>query len=239
MCNAKTHRHTRDELTRFANELGLPFEPADLGEFETPRYRIGPRQRHAMFFVEDGGLRAQMASFGMILSDPPQKPLFNNARSDSLTAKYPWKMHLRRLCLIPADGFFEPEKEAQAKGTAPWRFYQRSDGGLFWMAGLYSRIKAEVADRETGELVERTVYGYTVITTEAAPWLVVHNRMPVIFPDRETAAAYVTAERVPQDNLVTYTNNDFESWRVGDAAKSWKSPNSSKLIEAVDQGGLL
>lgn len=143
------------------------------------------------------------------------------------------------LCLILVVGFFESEKEAQAKGTAPWRFYQRANRGLFWMAGLYSRIKAEVADDETGGLAERAVHGYTVVTTEATPWLVVHNRLPVIFPDQETASEYVTAEKAHADKLVTYANDGFESLRVGDAAKSWKSHNSQKLIEAVDQGALL
>jgi len=126
MCNAKTLRSSRDELVQFALELGLPFDPADLADVNSPRYRIGPRQGHIMFLQEGGRLKAVRAGFGLILSDPPQKPLFNNARSDSLTVKFPWKIHLRRLCLIPSDGFFEPEKEAQANGTAPWSCW----GGL-------------------------------------------------------------------------------------------------------------
>lgn len=68
---------------RWANALGLPFDPADLDDFETPRYRIGPRQRHTMVFVEGGKLRAWIASFGFSLSAPLQKPLVNNARSDA------------------------------------------------------------------------------------------------------------------------------------------------------------
>ena len=66
----------------------------------------------------------------------PPYPL-NNARADKLGA-WPWKAVQRQRCLIPASGFWEPEKLAREKGVAPWSYYSMTDGRPFFMAGLWA-----------------------------------------------------------------------------------------------------
>ena len=102
--------------------------------------------------------------------EPPPYPL-NNARSDKL-ATWPWKAVQRQRCLVPASGFWEPEKAAREKGVAPWSYYSMKDERPFFMAGLW----AEAHDPATGEVADT----YTVIITDANAAMRVHDRMPVI-----------------------------------------------------------
>jgi putative SOS response-associated peptidase YedK len=80
--------------------------------------------------------------------EPPAHPL-NNARSDKL-GTWPWKSVQRQRCLVPASGFWEPEKPARAPGSAPWSYYSTKDGRPFFMAGLW----AEAHDPTTGEVAD-------------------------------------------------------------------------------------
>ena len=82
----------------------------------------------------------------------------------------------RQRCLIPASGFWEPEKPARAKGVAPWSYYSMKDGRPFFMAGLWS----ERPDPATGEVGDT----YTLIITDANAAMRVHDRMPVILGHR-------------------------------------------------------
>jgi len=100
----------------------------------------------------------------------PSYPL-NNARSDKL-GSWPWKAVQRQRCLVPASGFWEPEKPAREKGVAPWSYYSMKDGQPFFFAGLW----AEAHDPATGEVADT----YTVIITDANAVMRVHDRIPVI-----------------------------------------------------------
>ena len=72
----------------------------------------------------------------------------NNARADKLGA-WPWKAVQRQRCLIPASGFWAPEKLAREKGVAPWSYYSMTDGRPFLMAGLW----AEATDPGEGSVI--------------------------------------------------------------------------------------
>jgi putative SOS response-associated peptidase YedK len=82
------------------------------------------------------------------IAKPPAYPL-NNARADKLGV-WPWKAVQRQRCLIPASGFWEPEKPAREKGVAPWSYYSMQDERPFFMAGLW----AEAHDPATGEVAD-------------------------------------------------------------------------------------
>ncbi len=227
MCNAYSLRRSRDELIQLGNtlqhQLRLDGEPPDW----TPRYRIGPRQRGVILRCADDGATWALASWGLIppaAKSPPKMPL-TNARAEGITTTWPWKMVYRRgRCLVVADGFYEPEKPARAKGTVPWSYYRRRDDAVFAMAGLWS----EAADAQTGEVIE----SYTVITTDAAPVIRVHDRMPVIL-DPADYATWLTPGELPEALLRPAADDVLEGWRVGDAARSWRSPDRADLIAPV------
>ena len=180
MCNAKSQRRTRDEIAwLFPKQLSMRLE-AEIPEVE-PRYRIGPKGQGLILRpAGEGGIEPVMAEWSLMYGKPMangRRPLWTNARAEGLTDTYPWKLLRERRCLSVADGFYEPEKVALAKGVVPWSFYQRlprDDGSPnpFFMAGLWN----EFTHSDTGE----TVLTYTIITVPANDVLRIHNRMPAM-----------------------------------------------------------
>ena len=81
-------------------------------------------------------------------------------------------------CIVPATGFYEPDKVHHKKQPFPWHYFQLTDQSLFGFAGLYDIW----TDKETG----KDIWSYTIITT--VPNEIVgqyHDRMPVIL-EQET-----------------------------------------------------
>src|ERR1051325_5406204 len=79
----------------------------------------------------------------------------------------------RRRCLVPADAFYEWQKQ-DGKTKAPYTI-AAADGGLFAFAGLWERWK-NPAD---GSIVR----SFTIVTGEPNPLCApIHDRMPVILP---------------------------------------------------------
>jgi putative SOS response-associated peptidase YedK len=70
---------------------------------------------------ENGQLAWSWARWSLVPPNSRERPPYplNNARADKLD-QWPWRAVQRRRCLIPASGFWEPEKPARAKGVAPW-----------------------------------------------------------------------------------------------------------------------
>lgn len=223
MCNAKSQRKTRDELNGLFDqaEIELTYE---LPDFE-PRYRIGPRQKHLVVFPDlEDGISARLAMWDLVPPGNAKPFLRTNARADALREKWPWKSLLRtNRCITPADGFFEPEKPALAKGTAPWRYYSLKDDGLFWMPGLFTRLSG--GDDELS---------YTIITTEANEAIRIHDRMPVMLSFNE-ALSWLREDEPPTELLRPYAAELMQSWRVGDEAKSSKGADHSGLIVPIEE----
>lgn len=93
-----------------------------------------------------------------------------NLRSENLTEKPIFKPYLQRQrCLIPADGFFEWNKEGKQK--VPIRAIVK-DQSIFAFAGLWEKTPLPNGESTTC---------FTILTTEANPLLYpIHDRMPVI-----------------------------------------------------------
>ena len=108
------------------------------------------------------------------------KPI--NARAETLAEKPSFRQLLdRRRCLVLADSFYE--WQATPAGKVPHRILLR-DEQPFAFAGLWD----EWLDRSTGELHPT----FTIITTEPNALMAgIHNRMPVILPDRAAEQAWL------------------------------------------------
>src|SRR4051812_25990153 len=145
----------------------------DLPNF-APLHRIGIRQ-HGLILRrrQDGTLTWSWARWSLVPPGSREPPpyLLNNARADKLD-QWPWQAVQRQRCLIAASGFWEPEKPARAKGTAPWSYYSLSDGRPFFIAGLWS----DAPDPAMGEIKD----GYTMVIGEPNAAMGVHDRMPAI-----------------------------------------------------------
>ncbi len=144
----------------------------------TPRYNIAPSQPVAA--VCDGGTRkVELFQWGLVPSwakDPSIGYKMINARSETISEKPSFRVPFsRRRCLIPADGFYEWQK--QEKGPSkPYRF-QLLEKKPFAFAGLWELWRSPEGDE---------LKSCTLITTEANSLVAaVHPRMPVILSTEE------------------------------------------------------
>jgi putative SOS response-associated peptidase YedK len=153
-----------------------------------------------------------------------------NARSETAAKSSAYREPFRRRrCIVPATGFYEPDKINYAKAPFPWHFFQFTDHRLFGIAGLYDIW----TDKETGEEIR----SYTILTTEPNELVgQVHDRMPVILR-REDEAAWLNPDMVEPERIQAFLRphpaDEMEAWRVGDAAKNPKN-DSAELIKPLN-----
>jgi putative SOS response-associated peptidase YedK len=154
-----------------------------------------------------------------------------NAKAETVAELPTFREPLRhKRCLVPATGFYEPDKIHFDKPPFPWHYFHLKNQPLFGFAGLYDIW----TDKETG----KEIYSYTIITTE--PNEIVgkfHNRMPVILK-KEDEAAWLNPDSVESEQLLQllkpYPADEMEEWQVGDAARNPRNDNP-ELIRPVDQ----
>jgi putative SOS response-associated peptidase YedK len=202
-------------------------ELADL----TTRYNVAPGQMNPVITSHSPNEISRMF-WGLIpfwAKDNKQKFSTINARAEtaakSPTYREPFR---RRRCIVPATGFYEPDKINHAKSPFPWHFFQFKDQRMFGIAGLYDVW----TDKETG----KEIRSYTIITTEPNELVgQFHDRMPVILR-REDEADWLNPNMVEPERiqafLKPYPVGEMEEWRVGDRAKNPKN-DSPELIKPM------
>jgi len=146
----------------------------------SPRYNIAPSQPVAVVRTASAGNRRELAllRWGLIPSwskDPAIGNRLINARAETVREKPSFRNAFRRhRCLIPANGFYEWQR--QERGKQPY-FVRMNDGRLFAFAGLWDRW--ESPDKGVIETC-------TILTTASNAVLSsIHDRMPVILPPGE------------------------------------------------------
>jgi putative SOS response-associated peptidase YedK len=155
------------------------------------RYNIAPTDRIlAIVQGRDGGHVARSLRWGLIpawATDAKSAYKMINARSETADTKPAYRKLLsdsRRRALLPADGFFEwLRSEDPKQPRQPFHF--TVDGGqAFALAGLWTPAKLD------GEWIDTA----TILTT-CANGVVgrLHDRMPVILPDRAAELAWLDA----------------------------------------------
>jgi putative SOS response-associated peptidase YedK len=123
---------------------------------------------------------------------------------------------------VPADAFYEWQK-LDAKTKQPFAIAMK-DGKPYAFAGLWEKWKDSKAGTE--------LLTFTVITTD--PNEVVqpmHDRMPVIIPERDYDRwLKADPDRPPIDLLRPYDANKMTAWKVDKAVGNVKN-DSPELIE--------
>ena len=174
-----------------------------------PRYNGCPTQDFAVCRLDEGSTRTvtklRWGLLPMWAKDRKMAARLINARAETVHEKPAFRVAFqRRRCLVPADGWFEWRKEADAK--QPW-FITAANGAPVSFAGLWERW-------EKGDTPVET---FTILTTAAAPALAdLHHRQPSIIeaddyaewlaPDTETERLLALARRSPE--------GPFERWPV-------------------------
>jgi len=148
----------------------------------SPRYNIAPSQPIAAVRTPHTGAGRELAllRWGLIPSwskDPAIGNRLINARAETVQEKPSFRNAFRRhRCLIPANGFYEWQR--QEGGKQPF-FVRMRDERIFAFAGLWDRWESSDKD-----VIETCTILTTAANTVLAP---IHGRMPVILPQAEYA----------------------------------------------------
>lgn len=170
MCGRYTLRTTGRQLA-----LLFGVDVDEVPEF-TPRYNIGPGQYCLVIRNSGAGPEIATPKWGLLphfVADPKRgaKPI--NARSETVATNGFFKgAFARRRCLIPADGFYEPEMDDRGEKTGRWWYFQFDDDRVFAFAGLWESWGEGKEKLET----------FTLITTDPMDAVAKcgHQRSPVI-----------------------------------------------------------
>jgi len=160
-------------------EIRVLFDTANPVPNMAPRYNAAPTDSLAVVrFNPQTRTRAlDLLRWGLVplwAKDLAFGPKCINARSETVATNQIFRDAFeRRRCLIPADGFYEWQKQG-GKTTQPFAIVPEK-GGIFAFAGLWERWK-NPAD---GGIVR----SFTIVTgLPNALCRPIHERMPVILP---------------------------------------------------------
>ncbi len=189
-----------------------------------PRYNIAPTQSVPVVRAGEGQGQNQrslgMMRWGLVPSWAKDMTIASrmiNARGETVAEKPAFRKAFRsRRCLVPADGYYEWQKENGRR--QPYRVTRR-DGAPMAFAGLWERWKA-LSDSggsnpvSAGDLVET----FAIVTTAASESVgTLHHRMPVVVEpdDFETWLTNSGEEIEPPQDLLRPSAVSFAITRVG------------------------
>ena len=196
-------------------------------------YNAAPSQRLPVI-TNAAPHQIQLLSWGLVPSwsrdptghGPASGPKPINARAETLAEKPSFRQLLdRRRCLVLADSFYE--WQATSAGKVPHRILLR-DEQPFAFAGLWD----EWLDRSTGELHPT----FTIITTEPNALMAgIHNRMPVILPNRAGEQAWLNdgaGLAAHQHQLRPYDAAAMREYAISTRVNS-PANNDAEVLEAA------
>ncbi len=175
MCGRYTLTKTADELIEVFDVVSAPDFALDL-----PRFNIAPTQVVPILVLGPEGRRLGALRWGLVpfWADHPRiGSRLINARSESVRTKPSFREAFQhRRCLIPADGFYEWQVQAEGGPKTPY-WIHRPGQEPFTLAGLWDSWRPA-----EGELLNT----FTILTTRASLWMVpLHDRMPVVIGEAE------------------------------------------------------
>lgn len=203
-----------------------------------PRWNVRPGQENPVI-VNHGNNELEYMLWGLLphfAKDEHYKNKPINAKAETVD-KLPTFRHSfkHNRCLVPATGFYEPDKVHFSKNPFPWHYFQMKDTSIFAFAGLYDVWK----DHNNG----KEIHSYTIITTE--PNEIVgkyHDRMPVIL-EKEAEDKWLSPD-IEAENLLPllkpFPADEMEEWEVGSEARNPRNdhPELIKPQKTSRQGSL-
>lgn len=159
-------------LNKLQTDFGFSSEDIDY----TPGFNIAPG-RAALAVLSGEDRRGGILRWGLVPAWAKDENIgykMFNARSETIAEKTAFKGLLEsRRCVIPADGFYEWQKDAPG-GKQPY-FFELEGGAPLALAGLWDEWQGPQGLRLTS---------FTIVTTRANGLVSrIHERMPVILGD--------------------------------------------------------
>jgi putative SOS response-associated peptidase YedK len=215
-------------------DLVVQFNLPEIPELQ-PRYNIAPTQPVAAVRVPmpDGDRELVMLHWGLIpfwAKDPGLGARLINARSETVADKPAFRAAFRRRrCLVPADGFYEWQKQ---NGTKQPFFIRLQDGRPFAFAGLWERWQ----DQDGG-----VIESCTLLTTRPNELLQpLHNRMPVILHPHDYAL-WLDPEAQDIDALHRLLNpyppGEMEAYPVSRYVNAPQNEGPDCILPLAERGG--
>lgn len=215
----------RFALARCPEEVTRLFDLAECADF-TPRHNIAPTTDIPVIRRSPTNQNVlHLLRWGLIphwSKVPTSGSRLINARSESLTEKPSFRSAFaRRRCLIPADGFYEWERQGTTK--QPYYFTERN-GELLAFGGLWESWTAP-----DGSLLRTTCIITTQATGEVA---LIHDRMPLIIQLQDVVAWLTGTPEEAQKLLRPASYGILRSWPVSRNVNRVQE-EGPKLIEPI------
>jgi putative SOS response-associated peptidase YedK len=153
------------------------------GTWIDPSWNVAPTDRVAAIAVRRDERTLGTFRWGLVPSWAKDLSIGSkliNARAESVVTKPAFRSAFqKRRCIVPADGFYEWEALPGAKKKQPW-FVHDATGAPLAFAGLWE------VWRDPAEPDADLVRTCTIVTTTANDLMArIHDRMPVVLPERE------------------------------------------------------
>ena len=215
-------------------DLVVQFNLPDIPDLQ-PRYNIAPTQPVAAVRVPTSGGDRElvMLHWGLIpfwAKDPDLGARLINARSETVAERPAFRAAFRRRrCLVPADGFYEWQKQ---NGTKQPFFIHLQDGRPFAFAGLWEHWQDP-----DGGIIESC----TLLTTQPNELVrPLHNRMPVILHLRNYAL-WLDPETedtsVLNRLLEPYPSGEMEAYPVSRYVNSPRNEGPDCIVPLAEREG--
>ncbi|MDX1622245.1 MAG: SOS response-associated peptidase [Nitriliruptorales bacterium] len=199
------------------------------------RYNVAPTLDVYSVIERDDERRLGTLRWGFVpfWSDGPKKgPSPINARVETVHESRMFADAFeRRRCLVPADGFYEWQ-DREGRKKQPFYFHHPDDEPLAF-AGIWSSWRPQ-ADDHDGDTPPEPLYSCAILTTAARGAIAeVHDRMPVILPERlweawldeeETDAAQL------QEAVASLGVPDLAAYRISDRVNNVRN-DGPQLLE--------
>jgi putative SOS response-associated peptidase YedK len=220
-----------------AKEVYDRFEIENILEGLKPRWNVRPGQMNPIITSQSPNRISRMF-WGLIphfAQDENYKYKTINAKAETVSRLPTFREPFRhKRCIVPATGFYEPDKMHYAKPPFPWHYFQLTEQPLFGFAGIYDIWK----DKQTG----KEIYSYTIITTTPNALVgKIHDRMPVIL-QKEDEETWLNPDITEPEQLLPllqpYPADQMGEWQVGDAARNPRN-DSAELIKPLRSNTLL
>lgn len=199
-----------------------------------PRYNIAPTQEVPIVRPtrDRTGRELIMVRWGLVpywADDPRIGNRLINARRESVARTAAFReAYQRRRCLVPADGFFEWQKDGKTRQPL---LVRRKDQAPFAFAGLWERWP------QPGGGVLRSC---TIITCPANELIAsVHDRMPVILPPEDHERWLDPSRADGRELLKPYPAAELEALPVSPRVNSPQHDDPECIAPLAVQGSLL
>ena len=182
MCGRMTQQQDPSEIARIFDAEVAPGDATTLAELG-PRYNVAPTQPITVVVAREAGRQVEAHRWGLVPAWAKSVSVGSrhiNARAETIAASPAFRTSfIRRRCLIPADGFYEWQRDGRRKQP----FLIRPVGTESSAAPLvFAGIWCPWREPASGEWLLTAA----VVTTAANETVGrLHNRMPVILGNDE------------------------------------------------------